>query len=84
MRQPLAGQDECAVVVQVETGATSNGQTVIAGCSATSAQCLKAGDIVEIPSTTSGTTSGTTGGAQNRSVLGGLTGGPSGPPPGAP
>jgi HlyD family secretion protein len=44
------------VTVQVETGATSNGQTEILSCVDTGAQCLRPGDVLSIPSATTTTT----------------------------
>jgi HlyD family secretion protein len=44
------------VTVEVETGATSNGQTEILSCVATGAQCLRPGDRLSIPSATTSTT----------------------------
>ncbi|HWQ15425.1 MAG TPA: efflux RND transporter periplasmic adaptor subunit [Roseiflexaceae bacterium] len=64
--------------LQVRTGVTSDGQTVIAGCVDAGALCLKAGDVLQVPGTT-------TGGAQsaNRTGSSGFGFGvPGGPPPG--
>jgi hypothetical protein len=58
------------VTVQVETGATSNGQTEILSCVQTGAQCLRVNDQLSIPSTT---TTSTTQAGNNR---GGFGGGP--------
>lgn len=77
-------QGETPVSVRVETGATSDGQTIILNCVDTGAQCLRAGDTLQIASTTS-TSAQTTN--QNPSMLGGnfrMSGGSGGPPPGAP
>jgi HlyD family secretion protein len=52
----LQGPRQIPVTVQVETGPTSNGQTAITSCVATGAQCLRPGDVVAIPSPTTGTT----------------------------
>jgi len=51
----LQGAQQVPVTVQVETGATSNGQTEITSCVDTGAQCLRTGDALAIPSTTTGT-----------------------------
>ena len=56
------------VTVQVETGVTSNGQTEILSCVDTGAQCLRPGDRLSIPSTT--TTAATQAG-NNRGGFGG-------------
>ena len=71
----LQGSQRTPVTVQVETGATSNGQTVITSCVDTGAQCLKPGDVLSVTRTT--TTTSTTQNT-NRSNFGG----PGGPPPG--
>ncbi|HEU5098292.1 MAG TPA: efflux RND transporter periplasmic adaptor subunit, partial [Roseiflexaceae bacterium] len=68
------------VLVPVETGLTSNGQTQIVKSGADGIPALKAGDVVDIPSSTSTSTSTT---INRSSGLGGLTGGPpAGGPPG--
>jgi len=54
----LQGAQNVPVTVQVETGPTSNGQTVITNCVDTGAQCLRPGDVLALPSTTTGATSG--------------------------
>jgi len=64
----LQGAKQVPVTVQVETGATSNGQTEITSCVDTGAQCLRAGDVLAIPSTTSTS-------AQNANRNGGFGGG---------
>jgi HlyD family secretion protein len=51
----LQGADRTPVTVQVETGATSNGQIAITSCVETGAQCLRPGDIVSLSATTSST-----------------------------
>lgn len=48
----LHGADRTPVTVQVETGATANGQTEITSCVDTGAQCLQPGDVLAIPSAT--------------------------------
>ena len=48
----LQGAERTPVTVQVETGATSNGQVAITNCVDTGAQCLRPGDVLAIPSTT--------------------------------
>jgi HlyD family secretion protein len=53
----LQGPQQVPVPVQVETGPTSNGQTQIVGCVATGTQCLHPGDVLAIPSTTTGAAS---------------------------
>jgi len=53
----LQGAQQVPVTVQVETGVTSNGQTQITSCVDTGAQCLRPGDVLAIPSTTSAATS---------------------------
>ena len=74
----LQGDQKIPVTVQVETGATSNGQTQITSCVDTGAQCLQAGDVLQISTTTTSTRTQT-----NRTGLGigGLGGGttPRGP-----
>jgi HlyD family secretion protein len=50
----LQGPDREPVTVQVETGATSNGQTAITSCVDTGAQCLRPGDVLAVPSATTG------------------------------
>jgi multidrug efflux pump subunit AcrA (membrane-fusion protein) len=52
----LQGEQRVPVTVQVETGATSNGQTEILSCVDTGAQCLRPGDLLSIPSTTTSAT----------------------------
>ncbi len=52
----LQGPQRVPVTVQVEVGATSNGQTEILSCVDTGAQCLRTGDLLSIPSTTTTTT----------------------------
>lgn len=75
----LQGDQKIPVTVEVETGVTSNGQTEITSCVATSSQCLNAGDVVSITSTSSGTSSGTsTNSNRNTLIPGG--GSLSGPP----
>ena len=54
----LQGDQKVPVTVQIETGATSNGQTVITSCVDTGAQCLRPGDVLSVPRTTTGTTQG--------------------------
>ncbi len=54
----LQGAQKIPVTVQVETGPTSNGQIVITSCVDTGAQCLRPGDVLALPSTTTGATSG--------------------------
>jgi HlyD family secretion protein len=54
----LQGAQQIPVTVQVETGPTSNGQIVITSCADTGAQCLRPGDLLALPSTTTGATSG--------------------------
>jgi len=63
------------VTVQVEAGVTSDGQTEILSCVDTGAQCLRVGDVLAIPSTTTTTTQ-----AGNRGGFGapGGFGGPGG------
>jgi len=51
----LQGAQQVPVTVQVETGATSNGQTEVTSCVDTGAQCLRPGDVLSIPSTTTST-----------------------------
>jgi HlyD family secretion protein len=51
----LQGNRHTPVTVQVETGATSNGQTQITSCVDTGAQCLRPGDVLAVSSTTAGT-----------------------------
>jgi multidrug efflux pump subunit AcrA (membrane-fusion protein) len=53
----LQGPQRDPVTVQVETGATSNGQTAITSCVETGAQCLRPGDVLSVPSTTTGANS---------------------------
>ena len=66
----LQGAQKIPVTVQIETGATSNGQTEITSCVDTGNQCLRPGDVVVVPTrTTTTTTSG-----QNRG-FGGFRGG---------
>jgi HlyD family secretion protein len=67
----LQGSDREPVTVQVETSATSNGQTEILSCVNTGAQCLQPGDVLAIPTTTTTTTA--QGG--NRGGFGGFGGG---------
>ncbi len=52
----LQGPQRTPVTVQVETGATSNGQIAITSCVDTGAQCLRPGDVLAIPSTATRTT----------------------------
>jgi HlyD family secretion protein len=52
----LQGPQRIPVTVQVETGAASNGQIAIISCVDTGAQCLRPGDLVEIPSAATRTT----------------------------
>jgi len=52
----LQGPQQVPVTVQVETGATSNGQTEIVSCVDTGTQCLRPDDVLSIPSTTTRTT----------------------------
>jgi multidrug efflux pump subunit AcrA (membrane-fusion protein) len=52
----LQGPQQIPVTVQVETGATSNGQIAITSCVETGAQCLRPGDVLALPSTTTRTT----------------------------
>jgi HlyD family secretion protein len=68
----LQGAQKIPVTVQVETGATSNGQTAITSCVDTGAQCLQPGDVLSVSNTTTGTTQ-TQGG--NRGFGGGFGGG---------
>jgi len=68
----LQGAQRVPVTVQVETGATSNGQTEILSCVATGGQCLRPGDILSVASASTTTT--TQGG--NRGGFGGFGGGP--------
>ena len=68
----LQGSDQIPVTVQVETGATSSGQTVITGCVDTGAQCLREGDLLAIPAAT-------TSQATNRNGTGGALRVPFGP-----
>ena len=61
----LQGTERTPVIVQVETGAASNGQIAITSCVETGTQCLRPGDVLAIPSTTTPATStqgGTRGG----------------------
>jgi multidrug efflux pump subunit AcrA (membrane-fusion protein) len=68
----LQGAQKIPVAVQVETGATSNGETQITGCVAIGdSQCLRPGDVVVVPSTTNTTA---TNGGQNRGGPGGFGG----------
>jgi hypothetical protein len=55
----LQGARQVPVSVQVETGATSNGQTQILSCVDTGAQCLRVGDVLAIPTATTGSTQNT-------------------------
>ncbi|HJZ48965.1 MAG TPA: HlyD family efflux transporter periplasmic adaptor subunit, partial [Roseiflexaceae bacterium] len=52
----LQGAQRVPVTVQVETGASSNGQTQILSCVETGAQCLRPGDLLSIPATSTSTT----------------------------
>jgi HlyD family secretion protein len=52
----LQGPQRIPVTVQVETGATSNGRIAITSCVETGAQCLRPGDVLALPSTTTRTT----------------------------
>jgi HlyD family secretion protein len=52
----LQGAERTPVMVQVETGPTSNGQVVITSCVDTGAQCLRPGDVLAVSSTTTTTT----------------------------
>jgi HlyD family secretion protein len=70
----LQGPQQIPVPVQVETGATSNGEVAILSCVATGAQCLRPGDVLALPSATTGAT-------QQGANRGGLGGG-FGPRPG--
>src|SRR5262249_53534074 len=58
----LQGQERTPVMVQVETGPTSNGQVVITSCIETGAQCLRPGDVLAVSSTATTTTQGGPGG----------------------
>jgi HlyD family secretion protein len=60
------------VTVEVETGVTSNGQTEILSCVQTGAQCLRPGDRLSIPTTTTSTNQA----GNNRGGFGGFGGGP--------
>ena len=66
----LQGPQRVPVTVQVETGVTSNGQTEILSCVDTGAQCLRTGDLLSIPSTSTTTTT-TQGGNRGPGGLGG-------------
>ncbi len=66
----LYGSARTPVSVAVETGVTSNGQTVITGCVQTGAQCLQPGDVLAITSTT--TASSTQNNQRNNTPGGGL------------
>jgi HlyD family secretion protein len=68
----LQGNQRLPVAVEVETGATSNGQTEILSCVSTGAQCLRAGDLLSIPTATTTTT---TQAGNNRGFGGGFGGG---------
>jgi RND family efflux transporter MFP subunit len=68
----LQGADRTPVTVQVETGATSEGQTAITSCVATGAQCLRPGDIVSVSAASTSATS-----TQNSNRSGNFAG----PPP---
>ncbi|HEU5097620.1 MAG TPA: efflux RND transporter periplasmic adaptor subunit [Roseiflexaceae bacterium] len=72
----LQGDQRIPVTVQVETGATSNGQTEILSCVATGGQCLRPGDLLSIPSAS--TTTSTTQGANRGGFGGPRFGGPPG------
>ena len=50
----LQGADRVPVTVRVETGVTSNGQTEVLSCVDTGAQCLQPGDVLAVPTTTTG------------------------------
>jgi HlyD family secretion protein len=63
-------QGDQPVTVQVETGVASNGQTEILSCVQTGAQCLRPGDRLSIPATTTSTTQ-----TNNRGGFGGFGGG---------
>jgi HlyD family secretion protein len=67
----LQGAQRVPVTVQVQTGATSNGQTEILGCVATGGQCLRPGDVLSIAAATTTSTQG-----GNRGGFGGFGGGP--------
>jgi HlyD family secretion protein len=58
----LQGDRRVPVPVLVTVGANSNGQTQITGCVETGDQCLRTGDIVALPATTTTNRSGTFGG----------------------
>ena len=78
----LQGPGQPPRVLQVQTGVTSDGQTVITGCVDTSAPCLKAGDMLQVASSTSATTTTQTTNQQRQPGMGGFGGGMGGPPPG--
>jgi multidrug efflux pump subunit AcrA (membrane-fusion protein) len=74
----LQGPQRVPVAVQVEVGATSNGQTQILSCVDTGAQCLRTGDLLSIPSTSTTTTTtqgGNRGGFGGPGGFGGFPGG---------
>jgi HlyD family secretion protein len=52
----LQGAQRTPVIVRVETGAASNGKTVITSSGGNGAPALKAGDVVSVPQTTTTTT----------------------------
>jgi HlyD family secretion protein len=54
--QVVTGENGISVPVQVETGATANGQTEILSCVETGTQCLRPGDRLAIVTTTTRTT----------------------------
>jgi HlyD family secretion protein len=70
----LQGPQQTRVRVPVETGATSDGRTVITSSGGNGVPALKVGDLLSVPSTTTTTTTN-----QNRGGFGGFGGGP---PPG--
>jgi HlyD family secretion protein len=74
----LQGPQQTRVRVPVETGVTSDGQTVITSSGGNGVPALKVGDLLSLPSTTTTTTNSN----QNRGGFGGFGGGPVGPPPG--
>jgi HlyD family secretion protein len=54
----LQGSQQIPITIQVETGATSSGQTVITSCVETGAQCLRPGDVLAVTSTATTTQGG--------------------------
>lgn len=74
----LQGAEQAPVVVEVETGVTADGQTVVTGCVATGEQCLQPGDVIAVTTATGASTQTT---AQSGG-MGGLRGLTGGPPPG--